>query len=151
MNKEKLTVETDEEGTTTYRNASGQLHNPDGPAIVYADGSKEHWLNGKLHNENGPAAIYADGFKSHWIHGKLHNSNGPAMVHADGSKEYYINGKLHNPHGPAMVNSNGKKWYYINDKELTEAEFKVWQANQSAPLHNKTATIDGIKYKLTTI
>jgi len=80
MKKEKLTVETDENGTITYHNADGKLHNP-----------------------NGPAFISADGYKA----------------------------------------------YLINDKKLTEADFKAWQAQQTAPLHNKTATIDGIEYNLT--
>ena len=103
MNKETLTVETDEYGRITYRNASGQLHNPNGPAIIWADGSKFYWINGKRHNPNGPA-----------------------MVYADGRKEYYINGK-----------------------KLSEAKFKAWQAEQTAPLHNKTKVIDGIEYTLT--
>ena len=81
--------------------------------------------------------------------GKLHNPHGAAVVWDDGSKFYWIKGKRHNPNGPAIVWANGVKWYYINDKELTEAEFTAWQAQQSSPLHNKTATIDGIEYKLT--
>ena len=80
MKKETLTVETNSKGTTTYRNASDQLHNP---------------------------------------------------------------------HGPAVVWDNGSKWYYINDQQLTETKFKAWQAQQTAPLHNKTATIDGVEYTLT--
>jgi len=128
MKKETLTVETDEHGTTTYRNASDQLHNPHGPAVIYADGDKYHWINGELHN-----------------------ANGPAIARADGSKEYYINDQRHNPDGPAVVYSNGSKAYYINDKKLTKSEFKTWQAKQDAPLHNETLTIHGIKYKLTAI
>jgi hypothetical protein len=103
MKKETLTVEKDEHGTITYHNADGKLHNPHGPAIVFADGEKEYYINGKLHNENGPAIVWA----------------------------------------------NGDKWYYINGERLTEAKFKAWQTQQSAPLHNKTATIDGIEYTLT--
>jgi len=126
MNKETLTVETNENGTIIHRNADGDFHNPHGPAIVYSDGEKEYYINGKLHNENGPA-----------------------IVCANGDKLYYINGKLHNANGPAIVWADGDKWYYINGKRLTEAKFKAWQAEQSAPLHNKTATIDGVEYKLT--
>jgi len=126
MKKETLTVETDEHGTTEYLNASGQLHNPHGPAVVRADGYKAYYINDKLHNPHGPALVGADGSKYHYINGKLHNENGPAVVHADGSKSYYINGD-----------------------RLTESEFKSWQAQQSAPLHNKTATIDGVEYTLT--
>ena len=103
MKKETLTVETNEHGTITYHNADGKLHNPDGPAIVYADGRKEHCFNGKLHN----------------------------------------------PNGPAVVRPNGSKEYYINGKELTETEFKTWQVQQDAPLHNKTAVIGGVEYTLT--
>ena len=58
-------------------------------------------------------------------------------------------GERHNPHGPAVILDDGEKWYCINDEELTEAEFKTWQAQQTAPLHNTTATIDGIEYTLT--
>ena len=105
MNKETLTVETDEYGTIRYYNAEGDLHNPHGPAVIFADGGKQ----------------------------------------------YYINDKLHNGNGPAIVGANSYKAYYINDKLLTEAEFKAWQAQQSAPLHNETLTIHGIKYKLTAI
>jgi hypothetical protein len=88
MKKETLTIETDEYGTIRYRNASGQLHNANGPAVIYADGGK--WY-------------YAD----------------------------------------------GRKKYYINGEKLTEADFKTWQAQQSSPLHNTTAVIDGIEYTLT--
>ena len=108
MKKETLTVETDEDGRIIYTNASGQLHNPDGPAIACANGGKSYWINDQLHNPNGPALVYADGYKSHWINGKLHNPDGPAIISADGSKQYYINGK-----------------------KLTEAEFKAWQAQQT--------------------
>jgi hypothetical protein len=58
-------------------------------------------------------------------------------------------GERHNPHGPAIVYADGKKWYYINDKELSEAEFKAWQVQQDAPLHNKIAVIGGVEYTLT--
>ena len=110
MKKETLTVETDEYGTITYRNADGQLHNPHGPAIVCANGEKWYYINGKLHNPDGPAVI--------WVNGQY--------------KEYYIKGQRHNPNGPAIVRANGEKSYYINDKLLTKAEFKAWQTQQTA-------------------
>jgi len=50
MNKEKLTVETDEDDTVTYLNDSDKLYNPDGPAVIW-DGDKYYWTNGELHNE----------------------------------------------------------------------------------------------------
>jgi len=103
MKKETLTVETHKHGTVTYSNASGELHNPNGPAVVRADGSKSYYINGELHNENGPAITQADGYS----------------------------------------------FYYINGERLSEAEFKSWQAQQSAPLHNKIAVIGGVEYTLT--
>ena len=118
MKKETLTVETDEHGTVRYYNTDGQLHNPDGPAMVYADGYKYYYINDQRHNPNGPAVVHADGYKAHYINGKLHNANGPAIVWADGDK-----------------------YYYINDQRLTEAEFTAWQAGQSAPLHNETGSV----------
>jgi len=103
MNKEKLTVETNSNGTIRYRNADGEIHNPHGPAVVCANGCQEYWIHGEWHNENGPAIVWPDGDKKYWI----------------------------------------------NDKELTKSEFTDWQAQQSAPLHNTTANIDGIEYTLT--
>jgi len=41
----------------------GNLHREDGPAIEWADGSKEWWINEKLHREDGPAIEWADGTK----------------------------------------------------------------------------------------
>jgi len=73
MKKETLTVETNEHGTITYHNADGDFHNPNGPAVIYADGRKEHWINGELHNENGPAVIYSSGDKEHWVDGEFIN------------------------------------------------------------------------------
>ena len=51
MKKETLTVETNSKGTTTYRNASDQRHNPHGPAVVFADGRKWYYTNGKMLTE----------------------------------------------------------------------------------------------------
>ena len=37
---------------------------------VYADGSKQWWLNDKLHREDGPAVEHADGDKFWSLNGK---------------------------------------------------------------------------------
>jgi hypothetical protein len=89
MNKETLTVETDEEGTITYRNADGDFHNPHGPAIIHADGRKEHWINGEFRNPHGPAIVGSGSYKAYLINGQLHHpSGGPAIVIADSCKAY---------------------------------------------------------------
>jgi hypothetical protein len=107
MNKEALTVERNEEGTIRYRNAEGELHNPYGPALIWADGDVAYYIKGRLHNENGPAIVGAGSYKSYWINGQEHNPNGPAVVYANGDKSYFINGK-----------------------KLTKAEFKSWQSKR---------------------
>ncbi|MCA8354198.1 hypothetical protein [Burkholderia cepacia] len=46
-----------------------QLHRYDGPAIEYANGTKEWLVDGKLHRENGPAVEKANGMKQWFLEG----------------------------------------------------------------------------------
>ena len=39
-------------GNIEYRNIDGERHREDGPAVIWADGDKEWWLNGRLHRED---------------------------------------------------------------------------------------------------
>jgi hypothetical protein len=130
-----------------YRNDQSQLHRLDGPAIEYANGSKQWWQNGKLHRLDGPAAEYANGDKEWWQNGKLHRLDGPAVEWADGDKEWYQNGKrhrldgpaiesaddskqwwqngkLHRLDGPAIEYANGSQLWYINGRQYTQSQFK---------------------------
>ena len=79
----------------------------------------------KHHREDGPAIEYADGSKEWYINGKLHRENGPANEYADGSKSWYTNGERHREDGPAVVYKNGSKAWYINGRSLTEEEFNA--------------------------
>jgi hypothetical protein len=63
-------VETDKRGNRFWHNQDGQLHREDGPAIEWADGMKEWWVNGQLHREDGPAIEYADGTKKWYLDGE---------------------------------------------------------------------------------
>ncbi|MDB4317795.1 hypothetical protein N9973_00700 [bacterium] len=121
------------------------FHREDGPAIEYADGDKEWWVNGKrhredgpaieqedvkswyikgdLHRENGPAVEFHDGSKAWWVDGELHREDGPAIEYSDGTKAWYINGKRHREDGPAAEYEGGYKEWWVNGKELTEEEF----------------------------
>ena len=65
----KYHIEDDYHGNRFYYNNAGLLHRTDGPAIVYADGSKSWYQNELLHRTDGPAID--------WIHGR---------------KEWHING-----------------------------------------------------------
>ena len=69
------------------------LHRDDGPAIEYADGSKEWWINGDQHREDGPACEYVNGSKEWWVNGELHRPDGPAIEYANGFKGWYIDGE----------------------------------------------------------
>jgi hypothetical protein len=70
MKKETLTVYTEQDGTVTYRNDSGERHNPHGPAVICADGHKLYLINGKLHNPDGPAVVWPSGYKNYFINGE---------------------------------------------------------------------------------
>ena len=42
---------------------------------VYADGTKEWYINGEYHREDGPAIEWADGYKEWYLNGKLHRED----------------------------------------------------------------------------
>ena len=88
----KYRSEVDKLGTRRYRNAAGQLHREEGPAIVYNDGTEKWYQNGKLHRDAGPAIEYASGVKEWRINGQRHRDAGPAVIWANGRKEWYYKG-----------------------------------------------------------
>ncbi len=73
-------LDPDEE---TWFNQDGKRHREDGPAIEYADGDKEWFLNGKLHREDGPAIEGANGNKSWYLNGEHHREDGPAVEYSE--------------------------------------------------------------------
>jgi hypothetical protein len=88
-------IEIDEGGKKRYYSDRHMTiaHRLDGPAVEYADGSKEWFVNGKLHRTDGPAIEWADGGRAWWLDGKLHRLDGPAVEYANGSKAWYVDGK----------------------------------------------------------
>jgi len=76
-----------------WKNADGEYHREDGPAIEYTDGSKVWYLNDNCHREEGPAVEYYNGTKEWYLHGELHREDGPAIEWSNGSKDWWINGK----------------------------------------------------------
>ena len=66
----KYRIEVDRYGTRWYRNAMGQLHRDDGPAVEYADGGKLWFQNNRLHRTNGPAVECSSGRKEWWLSGR---------------------------------------------------------------------------------
>ncbi|MDE1834752.1 MAG: hypothetical protein KGH64_05445 [Candidatus Micrarchaeota archaeon] len=57
-------------GDKEWRLPNGKLHRTDGPAIEYANGDKEWYLNGQRHRTDGPAFERANGDKEWWLNGR---------------------------------------------------------------------------------
>ena len=87
-----------------------------------------HWLCGlRKHRTDGPAVEWANGTKEWYQDDLRHRIDGAAIEYANGRKEWWQNGQRHRTDGPAVEDdkdwgSDGKAWF-INGEELTEAEF----------------------------
>jgi len=120
-------IHIDEDGDKFYySDREMTIYNrEDGPAIEYADGYKEWYLNGKRHREDGPAIENANGYKAWWLNGKRHREDGPAIEYADGSKDWWENDKRHREDGPAIEYADGYKEWWLNGEYLAEEEFNA--------------------------
>ena len=85
--------------------------------------SSECYPSKALHRTDGPAIEFADGGKEWWVDGKRHRVDGPACEYAEGSKYWYVNGKCHRVDGPAVEYTDGDKSWYIDDERYTKEEF----------------------------
>ena len=63
-------IEVNTYGTRWYRNAMGQLHRDDGPAVEWSNGTKSWYQNGLRHRTDGPAIEYLDSGKVWFINGE---------------------------------------------------------------------------------
>ena len=116
-------VVTQSDGTVEYRNAVGQTHRIDGPAVVDPDGSLMWYRNDRLHREDGAAIIHPDG-EEHWYqNGKRHRIDGPAIIHHDGEQHWYQQGLLHRIDGPAVTRADGHQRWFLNGEEFSEEKF----------------------------
>ena len=77
-------------GTLWWRLPNGDPHRDDGPATVWAAGTKCWFQYGKLHRDDGPAITSPDGYEAWFQHGKLHRVDGPAVTRPDGSREWWV-------------------------------------------------------------
>jgi len=59
------------------------FHRIDGPAVEWANGEKEWYVNGKRHRLDGPATEHADGYRAWFV-------NGVFIFEVDGSGEMII-------------------------------------------------------------
>jgi len=97
-----------DENGTQYWYKDEQLHREDGPAVLYADGTKVWWRRGVWAGvgdkpdpelwarKEGAPKIYAISLGGHkwWYRdGKLHRDDGPAVEYANGTEEWYFYGE----------------------------------------------------------
>jgi len=82
----------------------GKLHNDNGPAIVYSNGTQEWYKDGKCHRDNGPAIVYSNGYKVWYKNGKYHREDGPALIYSNGDQYWYKDGIQFYP----STNTNNK-------------------------------------------
>ncbi len=61
-----------------------RLHRTDGPAAIYASGTRLWYVNGQRHRTDGPAAIWGDGYQEWWIGNQLQPRGDPAVRWVDG-------------------------------------------------------------------
>ena len=54
-----------------YYNNADQLHRTEGPAVIWADGSKSWYKNDQYHRTDGPAIEWANGTKEWYINGRM--------------------------------------------------------------------------------
>jgi len=74
-------------------NSRGNLYDPVDPAIEYQDGAQFYYKRpGQLHNPDGWAAKYSDGTMIWAQNGRIHRTTGPAIVATDEPPQYWLNG-----------------------------------------------------------
>ena len=94
--------------------------NPHGRCVTKYIDITIHWLDGKIHRNpmEGPAIEWANGTKEWYVNDQCHREDGPAIEWANGTKEWYVKGKLHKEDGPAIEYANGYKAWYLNGLQI---------------------------------
>ena len=92
MDESEVIMTIDDAGTKKWKNKIERLHRLDGPAVEFANGTKEWHQNGQFHRSGGPAYVRANGHKEWHFKGLLHREDGPAVVFSNGEKGWWIYG-----------------------------------------------------------
>jgi hypothetical protein len=102
-----------------YKFGTGILHRENGPAIEYANGDCEWFIDGKRHRIGEPAIVWTSG--KHWfVDNKRHRIGAPAIERANGDREWFVEDKRHRIEGPAIEYISGSKLWYLNGRCVTE-------------------------------
>jgi hypothetical protein len=116
-----------------YDHLPCRLHRDDGgSAVIWADGTREWWVDGACHREADPAVISADGSKAWYRRGKLHREGGAAIIYEDGSQSWWIDDELHRDDGPAVRGADGHDAWWRHGRNLT-AKVEAWSAENAFP------------------
>lgn len=134
MANSKPTCEVDKFGDKRWT-VFGKLHNENGPAIEFSDGTKAWYMDGLCHRwerdkDTGlflPAVEWADGSKDWYHYGVSHRDeidpetglSLPAMILADGSRYHLVNGFRHCEDGPAIYTQYTIQ-YWINGNHCSK-------------------------------
>ena len=121
---QKYWVTVDDKGNTRWHKDANctVFHRVGGPAVIWANGDRDWYLNDRLHRTDGPAVEYLNGTKAWWLNGLRHREDGPAIEWADGDKMWYLNGTFHRTDGPAIEYASGTKEWWLNGEEVTYEE-----------------------------
>lgn len=138
-----------QDSAVVYKNALGEYHREDGPAVEFTNGTKMWYIRGELHRTDGPAKIFKDGTKQWFFAGRLHREDGPASEGRLGNKEWFLNGLkyskewadgtrkwwqdggeckiLHREDGPAWIKPDGTElWLIKNQLHRTDGPAVVY-------------------------
>jgi hypothetical protein len=93
-------VVKDQFTTKHFKTVDGNklLHSEDGPAVIWASGDTEYFVNGEYHRLDGPAIDYKN-LKIWYCEGIRHRTDGAAWIskkpYREGyDKKYYYKGKI---------------------------------------------------------
>ena len=91
------TMRVNRHGDMEWRNAAGEYHREDGPAIENANGAKQWFRSGTRHRDDGPAIERPGGNNDWYRNGKLHRDDGPAIDWKNSTKQWYRDGERVEP------------------------------------------------------
>lgn len=111
----------------------GKLHRSDGPAITYADGTKEWWIRGRRHRQGAASVVVAKGARWNNWQPVGHMSSRKRMPLTGPAELYYSHGQLHNVSGPALRAQGRRDQYWLEGEKLTNHQ---WQ-KQAEPLRRE--------------
>jgi hypothetical protein len=86
----------------------GEQHRTDGPAVEWANGSKQWWVNDQRHRTDGPAIEYTDGMKRWYIHGEELSEEEFRQWKRSQRKNGFENIRSDWDHFTAVINFSGK-------------------------------------------